>query len=77
VLPPKPEEEVSKKITIVGGEGQVAILNAMGERVTIFNVLGQRIADRAMSSDKETISVARGILIVKIGESKTQKVVVK
>jgi hypothetical protein len=77
VAPPKLEEEVSKKITIVGGEGQVAVHNAMGERVTIFNVLGQRIADRVMSSDTETIPVTRGILIVKVGDSKTQKVVAK
>jgi hypothetical protein len=77
VAPPKPEEEVSKKITIVGGEGQVAVHNAMGERVTIYNVLGQRIADRVMSSDTETIPVTRGILIVKVGDSKTQKVVAK
>jgi hypothetical protein len=78
-VPPKPplEEEVSKKITIIGGEGQVDVLNATGEHVTIFNVLGQRIADRVVSSDKETIPVARGVLIVKVGASKTQKVIAK
>jgi hypothetical protein len=73
---PKPEE-ISRKITIIGGDRQVAVHNALGERVTVFNVLGQPVADKMMSSDKETIAVPRGIMIVKVGESKTQKVVAK
>jgi hypothetical protein len=76
VLPPKPEE-TSKKIAVIGGDGQVAVHNALGESVTVFNVLGQRIADKVISSDRETIPVSRGILIVKVGGSVTQKVVVK
>ncbi|MDR0698055.1 MAG: DUF6383 domain-containing protein [Tannerella sp.] len=79
VVPPSaPEpEEISKKITIVGEDGHVTVYNASGERVTIFNVLGQKIGDKIIFSDKETVPVPRGILIVKVGESKTQKVVVK
>jgi hypothetical protein len=79
VVPPsvlKPEE-AGRNITIIGGDGQVAVNNASGERVTVFNVLGQRVADKIMFSDKETIAVPRGILIVKVGESKTRKVVAK
>jgi hypothetical protein len=73
---PKPEA-IIKKIIIIGGNGQIAVRNAMGERVTIFNILGQQVADKIMSSDKETIPVPRGILIVKVGESKAQKLIAK
>jgi hypothetical protein len=74
---PPAAEEVSKDIKVIGGNNQIIINNAMGERVMIFNVVGQPVADKTISSDKETIAAPRGILIVKIGEIKTQKVIVK
>jgi hypothetical protein len=80
VVPPSAPtlpEDTRKKIAIAGGDGQISVHNASGERVTIFNVLGQRIGDQILLSDKETVTVPRGILIVKVGESKTQKVIVK
>ncbi|MDR1116445.1 MAG: T9SS type A sorting domain-containing protein [Tannerella sp.] len=77
VRPVPPPEEIRKDIRIIGGDKQVVIQNAMGERVTVFNVVGQLIAAKTLSSDKETIAVPRGILIVKVGNAKTHKVVVK
>jgi hypothetical protein len=77
VRPVPPPEEIRKNISIIGGDKQVIIQNAMGERVTIFNVVGQSIAVKTLFSDKETIAVPRGILIVKVGNTKTHKVVVK
>jgi hypothetical protein len=77
VRPVPPPEEIRKELTVAGGHSQVIISNAMGERIRIFNVVGQLIADRTLSSDKETIVAPRGILIVKIGDVKTQKVIVK
>jgi hypothetical protein len=71
-----PAEE-SKEIKVIGDNGRVTVNNAMGEQIRIYNVVGQLVADRTLSSDKETIAVPRGILIVKVGDSRTQKVIVK
>jgi hypothetical protein len=76
VLPPV-VEEVTKKVTVIGRNGQVDIRNAMGERVVIYNVVGQQVADKVLTADHETIPVSRGILIVKIGEKITRKVLVR
>ena len=62
---------------MIGGSGQVTVLHAAGMRVTIYNVVGQQVADRVIASDKETIPVSRGILIVKAGEKTTRKVIVR
>lgn len=78
VIPVVPAiEEVSKKRAVIGGSGQITFLNAEGERVVVYNVVGQQMADRVLTSDKETISISRGILIVKVGEKMTRKVVVR
>ena len=69
-------EEVNNDIAIIGGVGQVTIRNAMGQEVVIFNILGQSVVKKVLSSDNEAIPVSRGIMIVKTGV-KTQKVVVK
>jgi hypothetical protein len=76
VIPPPIAEEVNREVSIAGGTGQVVILNAAGQSAMVFNILGQQIAKRELTSDKEYIPVSRGILIVKVG-AKTQKIVVK
>ena len=76
VLPPV-IKEVEKTVTIIGESGQLVVKNAMGQQATVFNIVGQQIADRVLSSDNEVIPVSRGIVIVKVGASKTQKVIVK
>jgi hypothetical protein len=77
VIPPPVIEEVSKKMAIIGGSGQITFLHAEGERVMIYNVVGQQMADRVLTSDNETISASRGILIVKVSGKMTRKVVVR
>ena len=76
VVKPPLVEEIKKNIAIIGGTGQITIRNAMGQDVDVFNILGQSVAKRTLSSDNETIPAKRGIVIVKT-ETKTQKVVVK
>jgi hypothetical protein len=76
-LPPQKIEEAVKKMTVIGGNGQITLLYAAGERVGVYNVVGQQIADRVIASDQETIAVSRGILIVRIGDKMTRKVVVR
>jgi hypothetical protein len=75
-IPPPEVDEVAKKMAVVGGNGQLTFLYAAGERVGVYNVVGQQIADRVIASDRETIAVSRGILIVRIGDKMTRKVVV-
>ena len=76
VIPPV-VEEVTKKITVIGGNGQVDIRNATGLRVIVYNVVGQQVADKILTADQETIPVSRGVLIVKIGDKTTRKVIVR
>lgn len=76
VIPPPLTEEINREVTIMGGAGQVVILNAAGQSAMVFNILGQQIAKKELTSDHEYIPVSRGILIVKAG-TKIQKVVVK
>ena len=76
IVKPPVIEEINNDIAIIGGTGQIDVRNAMGQDVNVFNILGQLVVKKSLSSDYETIPVSRGIMIVKIG-AKTQKVVVK
>lgn len=64
-------------IKVIGGNGDLNILNASGKKVTLSNVLGQAIATRVLSSDNETIAAARGIVIVSVEGERAYKVIVK
>jgi hypothetical protein len=78
VLPPSPEGETGPKaVAVTGGKGEIAVLNAAGNRIQVYNIVGQIIADKQVTTDNETIPVSRGIAIVKIGPSVTKKVMVK
>ncbi|MDR2384209.1 MAG: DUF6383 domain-containing protein [Tannerella sp.] len=76
VRPYVPEEIIQKEIMVIGGMGEVSILNAMGKRVRIYNIVGQEIVNKTAVSDNEKITVSRGIAIVKI-DSNTRKALVK
>jgi hypothetical protein len=64
-------------VTVIAGVNEISILNAGGKRVTISNLLGQTIAATVLSGNKTTISVPKGIAIVKIDGEKAVKAVVK
>ncbi|MDR3251024.1 MAG: DUF6383 domain-containing protein [Tannerella sp.] len=74
ILPPVVED---KSIAAIGGTGSIRIKNAKGQHVAVFNVVGQKIIDVTLNSDDVTIPASRGIVIVRIGEVKTKKVVVR
>ena len=76
IVKPPVIEEKSKDMVIIGGTGYINIRNAMGQEVAIYNILGQPVAKKILSSDNESITSARGIMIVKTNV-RTQKVVVK
>jgi hypothetical protein len=75
VLPPR-VEDVAPELTVVGEQGAISFNNAKGEHVSVYNIVGQRLADKILTSDRESLSVSRGIAIVKVG-NKTMKVVVR
>jgi len=71
-----PVKEEANEIAIIGQTGQIDIHNAAGQPISVYNILGRLIAQRTATSNLETITVPRGILIVKAGPL-TRKVVVQ
>ncbi|WP_455639916.1 DUF6383 domain-containing protein [Parabacteroides sp.] len=64
-------------VKLIGGVGELTILNAGGKRISISNILGQTINSFVASSDNVNIGAARGVLIVSIEGENAQKVIVK
>ena len=67
----------SETVKVIGGHGELQILNAGGKKITISNILGQTIATRFLASDNEVVASARGIVIVSIDGDKAYKAIVK
>lgn len=76
IVTPPIKEEVTQGVMIIGRTGELVILNASGQELFVYNVLGQPVVKKTLSSDNESVPVSKGIMIVKVG-AKTQKVVVK
>ena len=76
IIPAAPKEEISREITVTGNTGRIDILNAVGQPVYVYNMLGRLMEQRTLASDRETIPVIRGIHIVKVGPV-TRKVIVQ
>lgn len=64
-------------VRVLGGEGQVTILNAANKKVSISNVLGQTIANTTVTSDNVTFNAPSGIVVVAIEGETSVKAVVK
>ena len=62
---------------MIGGEGNVTILNASGRKVVINNILGQVVANTILPSDNETLNVPSGIVVVSVDGQTPVKTVVK
>lgn len=70
-------DPVAGKVTVVGGNGEVTILNATGKQVTLSNILGQTIVTKKLTNDKETVSTSKGIVIVTVEGESAVKTIVK
>ena len=60
----------------IGGKGHISVLNATGERMVVYSVKGELMADKIVSSNNEMIDAPRGIFFVRIGSNLAQKIVV-
>jgi len=76
VVRPKQEAE-EPQLAIIGGEGVVQVLNAAGQKLTLYNVLGQQTVSTVIASESETIAAPRGVAIVKLGETVTRKIIIR
>ena len=67
----------ASEVSVIAGNGAVAIKGAAGKKVTISNVLGQTIANTVLSSDNATISAPAGVVVVAIEGEAAVKAIVK
>lgn len=75
--PPTGNENIDMNaVRVLGGQGSVTILNAAGKTVTISNVLGQKF-ERVLTSDRETVTAPKGIVIVAVQGETAVKAIVK
>ena len=72
-----PQLKTDSDIVITGGKGQITVHNASGKRVYVYNVQGESLVNKTLSSDNEVMPVQRGIFIVKIDSIITQRVFVR
>ena len=69
--------DASAKTTVIGGAGNVTILNAVNKKIVISDVLGRTITNTIASSDNISITAPSGIIFVSIDGEKATKVIVK
>ena len=71
------EEISAETVKVIAGEGFVVVKGAEGKKVTISNVLGQKIATAIASGDELRIAAPAGILLVIIEGEPAVKAIVK
>lgn len=71
------EIAATSTVTVIGNDGAVTILNAAGKSVVINNILGQTVAKAVLTSDNETISAPKGVVIVSVNGENAVKTLVK
>jgi hypothetical protein len=67
----------TSSVKVISGVGSVSIQGAAGRRVTVTNVLGQSVISKVISSDAETLSLPRGIVLVTVDGVSSVKAIVK
>ncbi|MGM9759127.1 MAG: DUF6383 domain-containing protein [Parabacteroides sp.] len=72
-------EEVAapEPFAVTGGMNQVEIRQAAGKQAKIYNILGKELANRRLRSDREILSLPKGIAIVSVEGETPVKVIVK
>jgi len=65
------------KAIVIGGTGNITILNAANKKVIISDILGRTLANTRASTDNISIVAPSGIIIVAIEGEKATKVIVK
>ena len=73
----KNESVSTSTVSVVAGEGVVAIKGAAGKTVTISNVLGQTIANTVLSSDNAEVAAPAGVVVVSVEGEAAVKAIVK
>lgn len=68
--------EVASKSNIFSVNGSITVENSLGQFINIYSVTGSKIRSLQADSNKESVSIGRGIYLVTVG-SKTQKIVVQ
>jgi hypothetical protein len=64
-------------VKVIAGDGSISVLNAGGKKVTVTNLLGQKVADTVLGSDNATVKAPKGIVIVSVEGEKAVKSIVK
>jgi hypothetical protein len=62
---------------VVSEVGGVTILGSSGKRVVLSNILGQPLVTKVLTSDAESISLPKGIVLVSVDGSSVTKAIVK
>lgn len=70
-----PVEVSSVKISVA--DGKVVINGASGKKVSIYNVLGQPVAQTVATSDNAVITVPAGLIVISVEGEKSIKAVVE
>jgi hypothetical protein len=68
---------IPSSVSVTAVDGGVRIYGAVGLPVAVYNVLGQKVVSRVISSDDEVIAAPRGVAFVKIEGDRARKVVVR
>lgn len=64
-------------VKVIGGAGNVTVLNAAGKKAVITNILGQTVATTTLDNDNAIVSAPKGIVIVTVEGEDAVKAVVK
>ena len=66
----------TSKSTIYTGKGSITVENAVGQIINIYSFTGSKVLSVYTNSNKETLTIGRGVYLLTVG-SKTQKIVVQ
>lgn len=76
-IPTATEQVKTHEIKIYGDAGRLIITNANGKKISVSNILGQRLDTRLADSDFYTIPISRGLVIVTVEGELTEKAIVR